>query len=286
MRRLLLSALLLAGCASSPKPEPEPAPISTPSPQLEKVRDEAEAGLTEVRSIRAAAEDAAAALGADDARWEQARLAVPTPFQREYLEDQLAKHAKAHRLELSQFRLEPMTMAQLDFPARIHPASPYPVRPQDAILEVPVRFALTPLVPERIEAFLRTLPELPMLFAPDELKRGMDFVEVRGHTFTFRPIDPVPTYALEMPDLQQRLQAAGITEPLSSLESGPDAAEVKELEAKWGEIQAEIVPTNETLARLSELRLRRARIDAYEARREAAKTEAATIQLPPPAKAR
>ncbi|WP_373048900.1 hypothetical protein [Vulgatibacter sp.] len=258
MRSLVLPALLLAAaCASGGN---QSAPSTQQGGTAAGQQDLADA-RTEVAAITAAARDAAAALAADEAAWDEARQVIVTPFDRNLVEGRLAAHAQTHRLELSQFQLLPMRMAQLDVPDRFHPSSPYPVRQQDAILEAPIRFALTPLQPQRIEAFLRTLPEVEPLVIVQVVERGMDFIEVEAAAPTFRPFDETPRYALEVPPPEQ-LDGAG-----------------------YEALVREVEQANEALAALSEARLRRVRLEAFEAAKEKAARHAASIELPQPAEA-
>jgi hypothetical protein len=256
MRHLLAVALLLTACACAGA-EARPTPGAEPAPAGEPPGAELDASRTELAAIADAARDATAALAGDAARWDVARQHVPMPLDRAHLEEQLAGHARRHGLELSQFRLRPPDDTPLDLPARIHPASPYPLRADDAIVEPRVRFALTPLRPDRVEAFVRTLPEVTPLVIVQALVRGMDFVEVEATAPTFRQLAPAPTYTLEVP---------------AHLAHDDRLAD-------------EVADTNLLLAELSDARLRHERLRAYDSARARAEEHAASIAMPPPARA-
>ena len=236
---LLFAASACAGAHAQAPAEPPPDPASA-----------------EVQAIAAAARDANAALAVDAPRWDVARQQIPTPLDRAYLERRLGEHARSHGLELSQFRLAPPDAKPIELPARVHPAAPYPLRAEDALLEPKVRFALTPLVPARVEAFVRTLPEVTPLVIVQAIERGMDFAQIEATAPTFRQLDPAPRYALEMP----------------ADRAGDDR------------LAADVAAANEQLAALSDARLRHERMRAYEAARARAEANAAAIELPPPAR--
>lgn len=265
----LLLLLAASGCAGAAD-RPDPAPLEAPGALAEL-----EASRTEVEAIRAAAADAAATLRAEASRWEEALRDLPTPLDRDRLQTSLEDHARRHRLELSRFVLGPAPAPRVELPAQVHPAAPFPVRKEHALVEPPIRFALTPLRPERIEAFLRTLPEVSPLVIVTGLQRGMDFVQVEATAATFRPFDPAPRFALELPAREaMRARAAPATpEEEAAFEQG------------WRALAAEVDAANAVLAALSEARLRHARLQAWDEARERAARNAAAIAVPPPARA-
>lgn len=269
LRLACLPLLLLAACAArqTPSVSSEAAPVAAADPARARLDD----ARREVAAIAAAARDATATLRAeDDARWDTARVQVPTPLDRAYLERSLGEHARRHGLELSQFRLGPMTLAQLDFPETLHPSAPYPLRAAHAIVQPPFRFALTPLRPDRVEAFVRTLPEVTPLVVVQAIDRGMDYVQIEATAPTFRQLSPEPRFALEVPQREALLGGAQPTEAL---------------EQDYRALESEVVEANELLAALSDARLRHERIRAYELVRAAAEKNARAIELPPAARA-
>lgn len=260
MRRYAV-LLLLAACSTTPSgPPPE---------DVAPVEARFDASLHEVRVARAAAEDALKALSAygNDEAGREVAIRIPSAANRDDLETQLEAHAKKHRLDASQLRLAPITMSRLDFPAAVHPATPYPVQPRDTLVEIPFRFALTPMKEERIRAFLETLPdEARTLIEVRDVHRGVDFVEVQAVSWIFRPIDPVPVFRFETPSLEKQLSETG---------TGEISAETRAvLEERQRELEAEVDQTNEILSSLSEQRLRAARLDAFLAARERARSAA------------
>lgn len=197
--------------------------------------------IEEVRAIRAAAEDALARSRADDKVWEEARLAVPTPFDKDWFEERLKAHAARAGLQVSAFSLEPMTVARLDFPATVDPSEPWPIQPKDAILAVPLRFTLVPADPERPRQFVETLPSMGLLFVPESVQVGSDDTEVRGLAFTFRPVDPLPKWFVSLPRGEKE----------------------KARPEEWNRLEEEVRETNQVLEQLSGERWKQTKAEAY-----------------------
>lgn len=207
--------------------------------------------LRDVLSVRTAAEDALAQSRRDEPLWEDARLSVPTPFVRTYFEGKLAAYARSRGLNVSGFTLAPMTAPRLEYPGTIDPSDPYPVRARDAILEVPLRFSLRPVESTRVEAFLSHLPEMGLLFLVDSVEQREDRVDVGGRAFTFRQIEPIPTYVVNVPPRDVWLREQGLSEMDGDLEN------------VWSQLEIETRKTNEVLANLSRVRLQQVRAEAW-----------------------
>lgn len=197
--------------------------------------------LEEVRAIRTAAEDALALSRADDIVWEEARLAVPTPFDKAWFEERLKAHAASVGLRLSAFSLEPMTVPRLDFPATLDPSEPWPIQPKDAILAVPLRFSLLPADPEKARHFVERLPSMGLLFVPETVQVGRDDIEVRGLAFTFRSLDPLPRWFVSLPEGEKE----------------------KALPGEWNRLEEEVRTTNQVLETLSRERWKQTKVQAY-----------------------
>lgn len=263
--RAFLFALGLFACAAPPA-----RPVDAAARDASAAPSAIEAARTEVAAIRAAARDATEAMEADAAAWERARTEIPTPLVRASLEAALAAHAARHVLALSRLVLLPPPDDGFDPPKRFHPAAPFPVRREDAILHVPLRFVLAPLRDARLEAFVRTLGTVRPIVVVRAIVRASDRVEIEATAPTFRRFEPAPRYALALPD------PASLRD-----DTDPDR-----FEADWAALERELEATNEALAALSAARLRHVRVQAWADASNQAAQNAEAIEIPSPARPR
>lgn len=245
---LLLSCLWFASCATQAQNH---AGQREAGPEARSARQEIEGKLQEVLSMRAAAEDALNASKQDEALWEDARLSVPTPFNRDFFEDRLETYAADLGMTVSDFILQPMTVARLEPPATLEPTEPFPIAAKDAILSVPLRFVLQDADPAKMDAFVRSLPQLGLLFVPENIRLAGSRAAVEGMAFTFRQLDPLPTWTVVLPEKESWLKERGLS------------GEEGDVASAWSELEAETRKTNEILQELSRQRWMQIRVEGW-----------------------